>query len=206
MEKLTINVKIFVNATINRGCLFWKIDGHLLDLFKSCKTKLRYMTPQLEMFGIRWEVRCYPNGWHKPGVVEIDILPVGEYESTQVEYEIECKQANFALILSASLEKDTVEIETKDAFSSDVWRNSNEVIIKIRVWPNTNYMMNQVLYPNKSVCFKYCSKKETFCETIDRGMISWKIQTNSNDNVIQLQFEKCLPGLMIKVREIINCP
>eukprot|EP01084_Bolivina_argentea_P160673 279749_1 len=47
MEKLTINVKVFVSATIDRGCLIWKIDGHLLDMFKTCKTKAEYFSPPL---------------------------------------------------------------------------------------------------------------------------------------------------------------
>eukprot|EP01084_Bolivina_argentea_P064411 117476_1 len=192
MEKLTINVKVFVSATIDRGCLIWKIDGPLLDIFKTCKTKTSYRSPPLEMFGIRWKVRCYPNGWYKPGAVDIDICPLEEYESLEIEYEIECKQADFAVISPALLGKDTKQIEIKNAFSFDVFRDSNEVIIKIRVWPST--MNDRDLYPNKSTWFKYCSKEETFCETIDRGMISWKIQTNANDNVLQLQLEKCLPG------------
>eukprot|EP01084_Bolivina_argentea_P160674 279750_1 len=47
MEKLTINIKVFVSATIDRGCLIWKIDGHLLDMFKTCKTKAEYFSPPL---------------------------------------------------------------------------------------------------------------------------------------------------------------
>eukprot|EP01084_Bolivina_argentea_P037379 69139_1 len=52
MEKLTINVKVFVNATIDQGCLIWKIDGYLLDMFKTCKTKKAYLGPHLELFGV----------------------------------------------------------------------------------------------------------------------------------------------------------
>eukprot|EP01084_Bolivina_argentea_P116147 206421_1 len=50
MEKLTINVKIFVTATIDHGCLIWKIDGPFLEMFKSCKTKTVYFSPALEIF------------------------------------------------------------------------------------------------------------------------------------------------------------
>eukprot|EP01084_Bolivina_argentea_P002817 5224_1 len=36
MEKLTINVNIFVTTTIEHGCLIWKIGGYLLEMFQSC--------------------------------------------------------------------------------------------------------------------------------------------------------------------------
>eukprot|EP01084_Bolivina_argentea_P244446 409484_1 len=39
MEKLTINIKVFMTTTIDQGCLIWKIDGYLLDMFKTCTPK-----------------------------------------------------------------------------------------------------------------------------------------------------------------------
>eukprot|EP01084_Bolivina_argentea_P244444 409482_1 len=39
MEKLTINIKVFSSVTVDQGCLIWKIDGYLLDMFKTCTPK-----------------------------------------------------------------------------------------------------------------------------------------------------------------------
>eukprot|EP01084_Bolivina_argentea_P043704 80496_1 len=91
MEKFTINVKIFVTTTIDEGSVIWRIDGYLLDMFKTWKSQKACFTPNFEMFGIRWYAGCYPNGLNQSGEVEIDIVPLETYESLEIEYEIECK-------------------------------------------------------------------------------------------------------------------
>eukprot|EP01084_Bolivina_argentea_P230486 388825_1 len=75
LNKLTIKVKMENTGFMSDEWMVWRIKGYLLDEFKSCKVKKQYYSPTISMSGMKWKLKCYPNGWFEEGLVDIDIIP-----------------------------------------------------------------------------------------------------------------------------------
>eukprot|EP01084_Bolivina_argentea_P163470 284391_1 len=79
------------------GWIIWKIDGSLLKKFRSAAKKTGYISPEFNIFGIKFVIECYPNGYYEEGKTDIDVKCIGISAPTKVMYSMVCDEANTQL-------------------------------------------------------------------------------------------------------------
>eukprot|EP01084_Bolivina_argentea_P261263 441436_1 len=206
-DKMTIKIKINVtDTTVNEGCLVWKVNGFLLDVFRKCKTNKCFRSPTIETNGLKWNIVCYPHGsdehdakQHDMTDMNITFAETGEY--TSIACTIECEQANYKATSYALIDAETVI--SNAIFGSEIFDNSQEVTIRCRIYPMNGPTFTDAT-TNECKWIGFCKKNEHFIQTINFIGLNWKIQKDEQSNVIKLQLEKHLPGFFIRIHETIE--
>eukprot|EP01084_Bolivina_argentea_P076775 139182_1 len=184
------------------GWFIWVIDGSLLKRFRSSKKKQQFVSSYVDRFGIKFGVRCYPNGFYEEGKTDIDIMFKGICASTKVAYSMICNEANNCLNDSIEISEQRPLIEIKKAFDYDLWNQTDAIIIKVKI-----HWIFEKNDPLQFVTWKLTNdqlKSKTMSNEFTLYGISWILVCNSLS--FDLKLNKCFSdSLSVTIYRKIEC-